>query len=100
MPEIYAVDGTSGIIVQEDLGDRQLCRVYETASETEADDYKEQAINLIARIQKATVRAHESKSISSRLAFDEAKLRWELASFSNTISRVTGASLFRHTEGR
>src|SRR5712691_12855274 len=32
VPEIYSVDGQSGIIVQEDLGDRQLFRVYETAS--------------------------------------------------------------------
>ena len=81
VPDIYAVDGASGIIVQEDLGDRQLCQVYETASETEADDYKELAISLIARIQKATQRAHETKSISSRLAFDEAKLSWELDFF-------------------
>ncbi len=33
VPEIYAVDGQSGIIVQEDLGDRQLFRVYEAAPE-------------------------------------------------------------------
>src|SRR5215467_10577940 len=29
VPEIYAVDGAEGIIVQEDLGDRQLFQVYE-----------------------------------------------------------------------
>ncbi|MGI8920032.1 MAG: hypothetical protein ACR2H6_15680, partial [Pyrinomonadaceae bacterium] len=81
VPEIYAVDGSAGIIVQEDLGDRQLCKVYETATETEVDDYKESAMNLIARIQKATEKAHQTKSISSRLAFDEAKLSWELDFF-------------------
>src|SRR5712691_2548252 len=54
VPEIYAVDGQSGIIVQEDLGDRQLFRVYEAAAEDECDEYKERAVNLIAQIQKAT----------------------------------------------
>jgi len=77
VPEIYAVDGGTGIIVQEDLGDQQLCQVYEVASPEECEDYKERAINIIARIQKA----HELKSISSRLAFDEAKLSWELDFF-------------------
>ncbi|CAN5494913.1 MAG: phosphotransferase [Pyrinomonadaceae bacterium] len=81
VPEIYAVDGGTGIIVQEDLGNQQLCQVYEGASQEECEDYKERAISIIARIQKATEKAHELKSISSRLAFDEAKLSWELDFF-------------------
>jgi aminoglycoside/choline kinase family phosphotransferase len=81
VPETYAVDGLTGIIVQEDLGDQQLCQVYEVASPEECEDYKERAINIIARIQKATEKAHELKSISSRLAFDEPKLSWELDFF-------------------
>src|SRR5256885_14977986 len=35
VPEIYDTDGASGIIVQEDLGDRQLYQVFEMASEEE-----------------------------------------------------------------
>src|SRR4029078_10987442 len=35
----------------------------------------------IAKFQKATDRAHETHSIASRLAFDEAKLSWELDFF-------------------
>jgi N-acetylmuramate 1-kinase len=81
VPEIYAVDGLNGIIVQEDLGDRQLFKFYDESSEEECEDYKEQAINLIARIQAATERAHSMNSIASRLAFDEAKLGWELDFF-------------------
>jgi aminoglycoside/choline kinase family phosphotransferase len=81
VPEIYAVDGASGIIVQEDLGDRQLCHVYESLSEEECEEYKAQAIGLIARIQKATEKAYEMRSIASRLAFDDAKLSWELDFF-------------------
>jgi aminoglycoside/choline kinase family phosphotransferase len=41
----------------------------------------EQAIDLIARIQAATPKAYEMDSIASRLAFDEAKLSWELNFF-------------------
>jgi N-acetylmuramate 1-kinase len=81
VPEIYAIDGEQGIIVQEDLGDEQLFRFFETATEEECEEYKEKAINLIARIQKATERAQETNSISSRLAFDEPKLSWELNFF-------------------
>src|SRR6266403_2637503 len=33
VPVVHDVDGTLGIIVQEDLGDRQLGRVFETASD-------------------------------------------------------------------
>lgn len=81
VPEIFEVDAESGIIVQEDLGDRQLRLVYESASEEECEEYKEQAIALIAQIQAATARAYERNSIASRLAFDEAKLAWELGFF-------------------
>jgi hypothetical protein len=81
VPEIFEVEASLGIIVQEDLGDRQLRLVYESASEEECEAYKDQAINLIAQIQAATARAAERKSIASRLAFDEAKLSWELGFF-------------------
>lgn len=81
VPEIYVVDGNAGIIVQEDLGDRQLFHVYENEAEELCDEYKEQAIALIGKIQKATERAYETQSIASRLAFDEAKLSWELDFF-------------------
>jgi len=81
VPEIYQVDGSQGIIVQEDLGDKQLLSVYDTAPEDEWEHLKEHAVKLIARIQKATDKAQEQKSIASRLAFDEAKLSWELDFF-------------------
>src|SRR3954467_7017198 len=37
VPEIYAVDGASGVIIQEDLGDRQLFQFYEAAPEDECE---------------------------------------------------------------
>ena len=81
VPEIYEVDGSAGIIVQEDLGDNQLCKVFETASEDEREALLEQSIQIISRIQAATEKAFEHQSICSRLAFDEPKLAWELNYF-------------------
>ncbi|HEV7474030.1 MAG TPA: phosphotransferase [Pyrinomonadaceae bacterium] len=98
VPEIYAVDGQSGVIIQEDLGDRQLFRVYEAAPEAECDEYKERAVNLIAQIQKATEAAYEKHSIASRLAFDEAKLSWELDFFLEHFFISLRGETLRHAE--
>jgi aminoglycoside/choline kinase family phosphotransferase len=81
VPEVYEVDGSLGIIVQEDLGDNQLCMIFETANEDEREALIERSIEIIARIQAATAKAFELDSIASRLAFDEAKLAWELNFF-------------------
>ena len=98
VPDIYAVDGPSGVIVQEDLGDRQLFRIYDSAPKDECDEYKERAVNLIAQIQKATDAAYEKQSIASRLAFDEAKLSWELDFFvEHYFGSLRGEEL-RHAE--
>jgi aminoglycoside/choline kinase family phosphotransferase len=99
VPNIYSVDADRGIIVQEDLGDLQLARFFETASEEECEEYKERAIKLIARIQKATERAAETKSIASRLAFDEPKLSWELSFFrEHYFGSLRGETLKRGEE--
>jgi len=81
VPEVHDVDGAAGIIVQEDLGDRQLFQVFETATDEEREGLLEAAIEIIAQIQAATPKAFERDSIASRLAFDEAKLAWELNYF-------------------
>jgi len=98
VPEIYGVDGQSGVIVQEDLGDRQLFRVYEAVPKDECDEYKERAINLIAQIQKATETAFERQSIASRLAFDEPKLSWELDFFVEHYFGSLRSETLRHAE--
>jgi aminoglycoside/choline kinase family phosphotransferase len=98
VPEIYAVDGQSGIIVQEDLGDRQLFKVYDELPEDDCDEYKERAINLIAQIQKATAVAFEKHSIASRLAFDEPKLSWELDFFMDHFFGSLRKETLRHGE--
>lgn len=98
VPEIYEVDGNAGIIVQEDLGDRQLYQLYQEESEEQCDQYKEEAIALIAKIQKATARAYETQSIASRLAFDEAKLSWELDFFFEHYFGSLRGETLRHAE--
>ena len=98
VPEIYEVDGSAGIIVQEDLGDEQLFQTYENEAEEKCDEYKEQAIALIAKIQKATDKAHEMNSIASRLAFDEAKLSWELDFFFDHYFGSLRQETLRHAE--
>lgn len=98
VPAIYAVDGNSGIIVQEDLGDAQLFQVYENEPDERCEEYKEQAIALIAKIQKGTGKAYELNSIASRLAFDEAKLSWELDFFFEHYFTSFRGEKLRHAE--
>ena len=98
VPEIYAVDGNAGIIVQEDLGDRQLFHVYDDESDEKCDEYKERAIALIAKIQNATETAYKTQSISSRLAFDEPKLSWELDFFFEHYFGSLRGETLRHAE--
>ncbi len=81
VPDIYEVAAQTGLVIQEDCGDCQLAAFYRTASEEALEDYREQAIGLIARIQGATQLARESGSCAGLLAFDEAKLGWELNFF-------------------
>jgi N-acetylmuramate 1-kinase len=98
VPEILDIDGTVGMIVQEDLGDRQLFQLYETSSEEEKEDYIELAIGIIADIQAATDLAYERRSIASRLAFDEAKLSWELDFFFEHYFKSLRKEDLKHAE--
>jgi aminoglycoside/choline kinase family phosphotransferase len=98
VPVVLDVDASMGVIVQEDLGDRQLCQVFETASNEECEALLEQAIEIIARSQAATPAAFERNSIASRLAFDEAKLAWELNFFFEHYFGSLRGEILRHGE--
>jgi N-acetylmuramate 1-kinase len=98
VPEVYDVAADAGIIVQEDLGSRQLCQVFEDVSEEEREGLLEQAIEIIARIQAATAAAFERNSIASRFAFDEAKLAWELNFFFEHYFGSLRGETLRHGE--
>jgi N-acetylmuramate 1-kinase len=84
-PRIIDVADTDGIILQEDLGDtsltKWLCDALDCGDAKGAEAMMRCAIELIARIQATTQIAYEMNSISSRLAFDEDKLSWELNYF-------------------
>ena len=85
VPEIIDVAGTEGIILQEDLGDVSLATWLSEADArgdaAGAEEMLHHSIELIARIQSATVLAYTMNSVASRLAFDEDKLSWELNYF-------------------
>ncbi len=79
--EIFDFDGSMGIIVQEDLGDRILRDEMMSPDVAKRSRLRNEAISLIARIQNATNKAYEMNSIASRLKFDAEKLEWELNFF-------------------
>ncbi|MBO0724207.1 MAG: hypothetical protein J2P52_01295, partial [Blastocatellia bacterium] len=85
VPRIIDVADTDGIILQEDLGDtslsKWLCDASERGDAKGGESMMRWAIELIAQIQATTQTAYEINSISSRLAFDEDKLSWELNYF-------------------
>ncbi len=85
VPKIIDVAGTEGIILQEDLGDCSLSKWLDDANARgdagSAERMLREAIELIARIQTATLLAYSMNSVASRLAFDEDKLSWELNYF-------------------
>lgn len=98
VPQLLDVDALDGIIVQEDLGDRQLRDVLQASPEDERELQMERAIALIADIQAATPQAFERRSIASRLAFDEAKLYWELDYFIQHYFKSLRREELRHAE--
>lgn len=79
--EIFAFDEASGIIILEDFGDRILRDVLKKTDDEAREDFLNEAIRLIARIQAATPKAFELNSIAAKLKFDEEKLGWELNFF-------------------
>lgn len=79
--KIFDFSENLGVIIQEDFGDTILRDVLAEADETEKEKLTNEAISLIALIQKATPKAFELDSIASRLKFDEEKLNWELEFF-------------------
>ena len=78
---ILDFDEELGVIVQEDLGDRILRDLLVDAPADTRETLIGEAVTLIARIQKATEKSFELRSIASQLRFDTEKLLWELDFF-------------------
>ncbi|HKP13867.1 MAG TPA: phosphotransferase, partial [Blastocatellia bacterium] len=81
VPRILATSGADGLMLFEDVGDMRLQDWMTNRSAAEIRDAYLRATELIVEIQEATALALESDSICSHMAFDEAKLRWELGFF-------------------
>lgn len=78
---IFDLDEALGVIVQEDFGDTILRDVLQRSQPQEKEALIDEAITLIAQIQKTTALAFDAHSIASRLKFDTEKLMWELEFF-------------------
>jgi aminoglycoside/choline kinase family phosphotransferase len=81
VPKIIGVAGSDGVMLIEELGDCRLQDWLGASNRRERVRAYRHAIELIIRIQEMTQLALNSESICSRLAFDEAKLKWELDFF-------------------
>jgi aminoglycoside/choline kinase family phosphotransferase len=98
VPRVLAASGSDAILIIEDVGDTRLQDWLATHAVDEAKAAYRRAIELIVGIQHATALAISSGSICSRLAFDAAKLRWELGFFfAHYFNRFLGLRLDRAT---
>lgn len=79
--EIFDIDGDTGVIIVEDMGDTILRDVLLAETGDRRTRLLDEAISLIARIQAVTNTAFEANSIASRLKFDTEKLLWEFSFF-------------------
>ena len=81
VPEIFQLDGSLGIVVQQDLGNETLQKRLVHCPADEKERLLQQAIAHIVAIQSRGTDALQPHYEASQLAFDEPKLRWELQFF-------------------
>ena len=82
VPPVLAASGADAMMLFEDVGDLRLQDwLSQGRSDAEVIEAYRHALELVVRIQDATELALGADSICSHLAFDEAKLRWELGFF-------------------
>ncbi|MFP5261420.1 MAG: aminoglycoside phosphotransferase family protein [Blastocatellia bacterium] len=81
VPRVLASAGSQAALLIEDLGDTRLQDWLGGRPAGEVTEAYRRAIDMTVKIQEATGMALGANSICSRLAFDEAKLRWELGFF-------------------
>ncbi len=82
VPRVFAVDGSLGIVLQEDLGDLSLQRALTNASPEWRRQRFSEAIELIVLIQREGGPKLDPNWEASQLAFDREKLLWEFHFFS------------------
>ena len=94
VPRLISASGRDRALLFEDVGDVRLQDWIADHTPSEVADAYRKAIDLIVQIQEATRLAESVGSICSKIAFDEAKLRWELGFFfANYFNRYLGLKL-------
>ena len=81
VPPVLATSGANAAMLIEDVGDIRLQDWLNDRPAAEVIEAYRHALELVVRIQSATEQALAADSICAHLAFDEAKLRWELGFF-------------------
>ncbi len=81
VPKIHQMDGSLGIVLQQDLGNETLQKRLVHCPADEKDRLLRQAIAHMVAIQSRGTEALQPRYEAARLAFDEEKLRWELQFF-------------------
>jgi hypothetical protein len=80
VPEIRAVDGRRGIVLQEDLGDLSLQEALKEASPSQREELYRQALDQLVVLQREAARAPQ-RAACFQIAFDFEKLSWEMHFF-------------------
>jgi N-acetylmuramate 1-kinase len=80
VPEIRAVDGGRGILLQEDLGDLSLQEALKEAGPARREELYRQALDQLVVLQREAARAPQ-RAICFQIAFDFEKLSWEMHFF-------------------
>jgi N-acetylmuramate 1-kinase len=80
VPEVMAVDGDRGILLQEDLGDLTLQEALHDASPSQREELYRQALDQLVVLQREAARAPQ-RAGCFQIAFDFEKLSWEMHFF-------------------
>lgn len=94
VPRVLGSSGAGHVLFIEDVGDIRLQDWLAGRSEDELKQAYRRAVEMIVRIQETTQKATQTGCICCALAFDEAKLKYELGFFfANYINKYLGAKL-------
>jgi aminoglycoside/choline kinase family phosphotransferase len=80
VPRVVDVDGSRGVVLQEDLGDSTLQEALRGGGERRTAEMYVDAIGALARLQREAARGPQNAECF-RVAFDIEKLSWELHYF-------------------
>lgn len=94
VPKVLGVDGDRGILLLEDLGDDLLQDVVERETVSRKRGLYEEAIDILARLQRRGDQLAGDRYLALRTAFDREKFTWELEFFrEHFLEGFCGSSL-------